>query len=142
MSHDPSLERFLQAQAPIWPRVLAELAAGRKRTHWMWFVFPQLAGLGHSDMALRYAILSAGEARAYLDHPELGSRLRACCGLLLQHQDLSAHDIFGSPDDIKLRSSMTLFREVAAPGDDAFAAVLNRYFRGQPDPLTLERLAR
>ncbi|KQR57975.1 DUF1810 domain-containing protein [Acidovorax sp. Leaf160] len=136
-----SLDRFLQAQAPVWPQVQAELHAGRKRTHWMWFVFPQLAGLGHSEMARRYAIASAAEARAYLDHPELGQRLRACCDLLLQQEGRSAHDILGSPDDVKLRSSMTLFSQVAAPEDTVFAAVLHRYFGGQPDPLTLERLA-
>ena len=138
-THFP-LDRFLQAQAPLWPQVLAELETGRKRTHCMLYVFPQLAGLGHSDMARRYAVASPAEARAYLDHPELGSRLRVCCELLLRHEDRSAHDIFGSPDDVKLRSSMTLFSQVASPGDGVFAAVLTRYFGGQPDALTLDRL--
>ena len=119
-------------------RVEAELRAGRKTSHWMWFVFPQLAGLGSSVMARRYAIGSLAEAAAYLAHPVLGARLRACASLVLAATDRTAHDIFGAPDDIKFRSSMTLFDAVAPR--DLFAAALERFFGGAPDPLTLALL--
>lgn len=140
MSLPPVLDRFLQAQEPVWPRVVAELRAGCKRTHWMWFVFPQIQGLGHSDMARRYAIESLAEARAYLAHPVLGSRLRACSQVLLELETTSALEVFGTPDDLKLRSSMTLFGEASAPGS-VFDAVLQKYFGGQKDSRTLERLS-
>ena len=136
-----ALERFIHAQEPVWSRVLSELKAGSKRSHWMWFIFPQVHGLGRSDMAQRYAIQSRAEAAAYLDHSVLGERLREACRVLLGlDEGLSAHGIFGSPDDIKLRSSMTLFAEVAGPGS-CFDAVLARYFDGAKDARTLELLA-
>ena len=133
------LERFVEAQAPIYARALAELRAGDKRSHWMWFVFPQLAGLGLSPTAQRYAIGSLEEARAYLAHPLLGPRLRECAAAVNAVEGRSAHRIFGSPDDLKFRSSMTLFRE-AAPDEPAFRAALDRYFAGEADPRTLELL--
>ena len=134
------LQRFLDAQEPVFPAVLAELRTGRKRTHWMWFVFPQLAGLGHSAMARFYAIANLKEARRYLAHPVLGPRLEQCTGIVNAITDKTAHDIFGSPDDLKLRSSMTLF--AAAASDRApFEAVLARYFDAAPDPKTLDLLA-
>lgn len=135
----PVLDRFLAAQEPVWERVLAELQAGKKRSHWMWFVFPQFKGLGHSDMAARYAIQSLAEAKSYLEHPVLGPRLRACCEILLALEASSAHAVFGTPDDLKLRSSMTLFREVARE-DGVFEAVLKKYFGDENDPRTLELL--
>ena len=133
------LERFVEAQAPIYGQALAELRAGDKRSHWMWFVFPQLAGLGLSPTAQRYAIGSLEEARAYLAHPALGPRLRECAAAVNAVEGLSARRIFGSPDDLKFRSSMTLFRE-AAPDEAAFQAALDRYFAGEADPRTLELL--
>ena len=136
----PVLDRFLQAQEPVWPRVLAELRAGQKRTHWMWFVFPQIKGLGRSDMAQRYAIQSLAEAQAYLGHPVLAGRLRECCQILLEPgAPSSALEVFGTPDDLKLRSCMTLFAEASAPGS-VFDAVLQKYFGGQKDERTLELL--
>ncbi|MGE5466554.1 MAG: DUF1810 domain-containing protein [Ignavibacteria bacterium] len=137
---DPfDLRRFVDAQNPVYGEVLTELRAGRKRSHWIWFVFPQLAGLGHSAMAVRYAIGSLEEARAYLAHPILRERLLQCTGLLLARDDRTAEDIFGSLDAMKFRSSMTLFAR-AAPAFPAFAAALDKYFAGQPDPLTLAKL--
>jgi uncharacterized protein (DUF1810 family) len=124
---DPfDLERFVEAQDRVWPAVLAELRAGRKTSHWMWFVFPQLAGLGHSPMSVKYAISGLDEARAYLAHPVLGARLRECAQILLDLSGYSAFDIFGSVDAMKLRSSMSLFAE-AAPDEPLFRAVLTRY---------------
>lgn len=137
--HD--LERFLDAQRDDYPRALAEVRNGRKRTHWMWYVFPQLAGLGHSPMAQHYAIRSLDEAKAYLAHPQLGPRLTECFEALLQAQGRSAHDIFGSPDDLKLRSCATLFSR-AAPAGSVFEQVLDRYFGGERDERTLALLAR
>jgi len=133
------LERFVEAQAPIYAQALAELRAGDKQSHWMWFVFPQLAGLGLSPTAQRYAIGSLEEARAYLDHPLLGPRLRECSAAVNAVEGRSAHQIFGSPDDLKFRSSMTLFRETA-PDEPIFQEALDRYFPGEPDPRTLELL--
>jgi len=131
-------EDFVSAQDRVWPAVLDELRAGRKTSHWMWFVFPQIAGLGRSPMAQRYALADADEAREYLAHPVLGPRLREVSDILLGHTGLSAFDIFGGIDAMKLRSSMTLF---ARAGDDAvFPAVLERYFDGEEDSATLERL--
>ena len=139
MSDPHDLARFLSAQAPVYDQVLAELRAGRKRSHWMWFVFPQLAGLGRSAMAQRYAIGSLAEAQAYLAHPVLGARLRECCRLVLAATPGDIHAIFGSPDDLKFHSSVTLF-DRAAGGDDVFRECLLRCFGGQGDPLTLALL--
>jgi uncharacterized protein (DUF1810 family) len=136
MSDPFDLQRFVTAQDPVIDRAMAELRAGRKTSHWMWFVFPQLAGLGHSDMARRFAISGREEADAYLRHPVLGSRLRACTKLVNVVAGRTAHEIFGSPDDLKFRSSMTLFAAVA-PDDAEFAAALHKYFDGVPDPATL-----
>jgi uncharacterized protein (DUF1810 family) len=133
------LARFVEAQEPVWPRVLQELREGRKQSHWMWFVFPQLAGLGHGAMAQCYAIASLQEARAYLDHPLLGPRLRQATQLTLAIADRDAHAIFGTPDDLKFRSSMTLF-DAAAP-HDIFVDALTKHFGGKGDPLTLTKLA-
>ena len=135
---DPfNLQRFLDAQARVWDDVRSELAQGRKRSHWMWFVFPQLAGLGHSAMSRRYGLSGLDEARAYLAHPVLGARLRQCCTAVLA-SDVSAHALLGSPDDLKLRSCMTLFH--AAGGESTFRAVLAAKFDGQPCVRTLELL--
>jgi uncharacterized protein (DUF1810 family) len=135
--HD--LQRFVAAQEPVFAQVCRELAAGEKRSHWMWFVFPQVAGLGHSPTARRFAIASQDEARAYLAHPLLGPRLRQCVTLVNAVEGRSAHDIFGSPDDVKFRSSMTLFA-AAASDREIFLAALQKYYGGAPDPLTLARL--
>ena len=134
------LERFVTAQDPVIDRVRAELAEGRKQSHWMWFVFPQLQGLGSSPMARKYAIGSLDEARAYLAHPVLGPRLRECARLAMEADAPSARALFGTPDDLKFRSSMTLFA-LAAPGDADFSEPLVKWFRGEPDPLTAVRLA-
>lgn len=135
--HD--LQRFVAAQAPVYPRVVSELRAGRKQSHWMWFIFPQIEGLGHSAMAQRYALRSRAEAVAYLDHPVLGPRLRECTQLVNAADGRDIHAILGSPDDMKFRSSMTLFAKVAA--DDAdFVAALDKYYDGEFDPATIARL--
>jgi uncharacterized protein (DUF1810 family) len=133
------LQRFVEAQdaGGTYERALAELRAGHKRTHWMWFVFPQLAGLGRSPTAQHYAIGSLDEARAYLEHPLLGPRLRASAqALLAAPADRTAHDILGATDALKLRSSMTLFAR-AAPDEPLFQHVLDRYYDGAGDPATL-----
>ena len=135
--HD--LRRFVDAQAPVFETVVAELAAGRKRSHWMWFVFPQIQGLGFSAMAQRYAIRSLDEARAYLAHPVLGPRLGRCTDLVLAVEGRNLTAILGSPDDAKFRSSMTLFGR-AAPGEARFAAALDRCCGGEADAATLARL--
>jgi uncharacterized protein (DUF1810 family) len=136
---DPfDLTRFVDAQAGVLDRALAELAAGRKRSHWMWFVFPQVAGLGSSSMAERYAIRSEAEARAYLTHPVLGPNLHRGVDALLTHDPLDPHAIFGWPDDLKLRSSMTLFEAV---GEGRFGEVLERGYAGERDERTLAVLA-
>ncbi|WP_062207074.1 DUF1810 domain-containing protein [Aureimonas sp. AU12] len=140
MSDPHDLQRFRAAQDPIFAAVTAELGAGDKRSHWMWFVFPQIAGLGFSATSRRYALRSLAEARAYLADPVLGARLRDCTALVLGAKDRSAQQIFGSPDDAKFRSSMTLFAE-AAPGEPLFAEALRRHFDGAPDRATLEQLA-
>lgn len=137
MVHDAfNLRRFVDAQEPVFAQVLLELERGHKRTHWMWFVFPQLAELGASPMAKHFGIHSLEEARAYLHHPLLGARLRQCCEMLLQVEGRSAHDIFGSPDDLKLRSCLTLF-ELAAPQEPLFARCLAKFYGGRRDDLTL-----
>ncbi|MGJ0561269.1 DUF1810 domain-containing protein [Methylocystis sp.] len=139
-SDDPyGLERFLAAQEPVYEKVREELQEGRKRSHWMWFVFPQLEGLGASAMAQRYAIRSLAEAHAYLAHPLLGARLKACVGLVNKVEGRSAHEIFGSPDDLKFHSSMTLFA-AAAPHEPLFGEALHKYFVDRRDPLTLAKL--
>jgi uncharacterized protein (DUF1810 family) len=133
--HD--LARFVAAQAPVWVQVRAELAGGRKRSHWMWFVFPQLRGLGRSAMAVHYGIGSRAEAKAYLDHPLLGARLVDCTGLMLAADEgSSALAILGPPDDLKFRSSMTLFAAVA-PAPAPYEAALARFFGGVGDQATL-----
>ena len=140
MSDPHTLQRFVDAQAPVYAQIRAELRDGRKRSHWMWFIFPQIKGLGVSPTAQFYAIASRGEAEAYLAHPVLGPRLTECTQLVLDVAGRSAHDIFGSPDDLKFRSSMTLFADVTA--DNAlFGAALRRYFNGEPDRRTIEILA-
>ena len=133
------LDRFVQAQAPAWDTVRAELRAGAKRTHWMWFVFPQLEQLGRSATARFYGLQGAAEARAYWRHPRLGPRLREAAALVLAVRGRSVHDIFGSPDDLKLRSCMTLF-EAVAPEEPVFAQVLERCCGGERDRLTLQAL--
>ena len=139
MPGDPfDLERFVTAQAPVYAQVCAELRQGRKASHWMWFVFPQLAGLGHSAMARQYGITSLAEARAYRTHPVLGPRLCECTQLICQVQGRSLREILGSPDDLKFRSCVTLFQQVAHAGDP-FQAALARYC-GSPCPRTLELL--
>jgi uncharacterized protein (DUF1810 family) len=137
--HDPAMQRFVAAQAPIYATALAELVAGCKETHWMWFIFPQIAGLGFSPMAQRYALASLDEARAYLAHPVLGPRLEECTRAVLRHPQRTAHEIFGWPDDLKFCSSMTLFHR-AAPDNPLFAKALATYYGGALDPKTLERL--
>jgi uncharacterized protein (DUF1810 family) len=134
------LARFIDAQAGVIDTVRAELRAGRKTSHWMWFVFPQIAGLGHSAMAQRYAIASLAEAKAYAAHPVLGARLRECTSLVLAHRDKSVHDIFGSPDDFKFHSCVTLFA-AAAPKEPVFRNALDQCFSGRGDPHTHTRLA-
>ena len=137
---DPfNLIRFTEAQAPIYASVLAELRTGRKHSHWMWFIFPQLAGLGNSTYSKFYAIRNLEEARHYLGHPLLGKRLSECTETVLQIHGRRASEIFAPPDDLKLRSCMTLFNEVASP-ESAFARLLDQYFEGQGDPKTLALL--
>jgi uncharacterized protein (DUF1810 family) len=137
---DPfDLQRFLDAQAPIYARVVAELRRGQKQTHWMWFVFPQLAGLGHSAMAQRFAIASREEAVAYLGHGVLGLRLRECTALVTAVEGRTAREILGSPDDLKFQSSMTLFGAVSS--DPEFSAAIAKFYGGRPDQRTLDLLA-
>ncbi|WP_437660806.1 DUF1810 domain-containing protein [Sorangium sp. So ce1182] len=137
---DPyDLQRFVDAQAPVYHRVLAELRRGHKTSHWMWFIFPQLQGLGYSAMARRYGIASKAEAEAYLQHPTLGPRLLECARLVNQIERCSLHDIFGTPDDMKFCSSMTLFAR-AAPDEETFRAALDKYCGAEPDPRTLALL--
>ena len=137
---DPfDLARFVAAQAGVIDPALAELRAGRKRTHWMWFVFPQITGLGHSAMAQRYAISDKAEARAYLAHPVLGPRLVAAAEAMLTNAGRSATSVLGTPDDLTLRSSATLFAAVSADGS-VFHRVLDAFFDGVPDAATTARL--
>jgi uncharacterized protein (DUF1810 family) len=133
------LQRFVDAQQPTYATALGELRAGRKGSHWMWFIFPQIAGLGRSTMAQEFALSSLDEAAAYLAHPLLGPRLRECTALVAGIDGRLVGEIFGYPDDMKFRSSMTLFAR-AAPEEPIFAACLQKYFAGEPDPLTLARL--
>lgn len=137
---DPyNLQRFLDAQRDTYARVLTELRAGRKQSHWMWYVFPQLKGLGHSPMAEKFAISSLDEAEAYLRHPVLGQRLRECTALVTAIDGLSIEDIFGYPDCLKFHSSMTLFAK-AADDDEIFTAALKKYHRAELDEQTMQRL--
>ncbi|MGC1110365.1 MAG: DUF1810 domain-containing protein [Methylovirgula sp.] len=135
-----NLDRFVAAQAPLYGRVCDELRAGHKTSHWMWFIFPQIAGLGSSPTARFFAIASLAEAVAYLQHPVLGPRLGECTNLVNGVEGRSAFDIFGSPDDLKFRSSMTLFNE-AASDTVVFQQALDKYFAGEPDRRTLEILS-
>lgn len=138
--NDPfDLQRFLDAQQSVYDHVCAELAAGHKRSHWMWFIFPQIRGLGHSDMARKYALSSREEAKAYSDHPILGARLRECSRLVEKVQDRSIDAIFGYPDNLKFHSSMTLFSQ-AASDHQIFTACLKKYFGGTLDAATLAQL--
>ena len=140
-TNDPfDLQRFVDAQDRIYDTVVDELTAARKRSHWMWFIFPQLRGLGSSPTAVRFAISSADEARAYLAHDLLGPRLRECARMVARIDGRSAEDIFGWPDDMKLRSSMTLFARTADDNAD-FVAVLDKFYGGEEDPATLALLS-
>jgi uncharacterized protein (DUF1810 family) len=139
MDIDFDLERFVKAQDEVYDAVVSELRGGRKRTHWMWFIFPQVAGLGRSEISQKYAIRSSDEAADYLAHPLLGPRLRDCAGMVLAIEDKSIGEIFDSPDDLKFHSCMTLFADVA-PDEAVFQANLDKYFDGMADPATLERL--
>ena len=139
MNETRELDRFVRAQEGDYERALAEVRAGRKRTHWMWYIFPQLEGLGSSSMAKRYGIKSMEEARAYLEHPILGPRLVECMEAVLAVEGRTAHEIFGSPDDLKLRSCATLFACVAGTGS-VFERVLEKYYGGERDIRTLELL--
>lgn len=136
-----NLHRFLDAQQPTYDTVLAELRAGRKSSHWIWFIFPQIAGLSHSSMAQQFAITSLDEAKAYLQHPILGPRLQECTQLVLEVNGRSAEEIFGYPDNLKFRSCMTLFM-TATIDNTLFKNALLKYFDGQPDQMTLDILAR
>jgi uncharacterized protein (DUF1810 family) len=139
--NDPyDLQRFIDAQSRWIEQACKELQEGRKQSHWMWFIFPQLKGLGHSAMANHYGISSRREAEAYLAHPTLGTRLGHCTGLVLALEGRDIEQIFGSPDDLKFRSSMTLFARIDAPGS-VFAAALEKYFARKPDQLTIDRLS-
>lgn len=138
---DPfGLNRFVEAQEPVYEQVCAELRAGQKRGHWMWFIFPQLRGLGHSPTAQYFAIRSRDEAEAYLRHPVLGARLRECTALVNAVKGRGVSEIFGFPDDLKFRSSITLFAEVA-PEESVFRQAIEKYFEGEPDERTVELLA-
>jgi uncharacterized protein (DUF1810 family) len=139
---EADLLRFVNAQSDVHDKVAKELTEGRKQTHWMWFVFPQLAGLGHSSMARRYAIRDLDQARRYLAHPLLGRRLRRNVRLVMSHSGKSALDILGSPDDLKFRSCLTLFAEAASDDSDrmSFKQALDQFYGGQADPRTMELL--
>ena len=139
MSDTFDLTRFVDAQRAVYPNVLEELRDGRKRSHWMWFIFPQFAGLGRSETARFYAISGAAEAHAYLHNPLLSARLLECTRTVLEHSNRSAAYMFGSPDDMKLRSCMTLFATIA-PEHTCFQDVLNRFFEGQPDAKSIALL--
>jgi uncharacterized protein (DUF1810 family) len=139
---EADLIHFVNAQAQVYRQVVEELTDGHKQTHWMWFIFPQLSGLGHSAMAQRYAIRGIDQARRYLADPVLGNRLRHDVRLMVLHNGKSALEILGPPDDFKFRSCLTLFREAASDKSDKslFAEALNQFYNGEPDPRTLELL--
>jgi uncharacterized protein (DUF1810 family) len=134
-----NLQRFVDAQSRVFDQVLLELRQGHKRSHWMWFIFPQISGLGSSEMAQRFAISGRDEALAYLDHSVLGPRLRQCTELVNQVSGSTVEEIFGYPDNLKFRSSMTLFAQVA-PGEEVFRKALEKHFGGKPDSATIARL--
>ena len=134
------LDRFVSAQENVYQTALQEIRNGRKQGHWMWFIFPQIAGLGRTEISRLYAIKSREEAVAYLDHPVLGPRLREISEALLAHDDKSATELLGTPDDLKLRSSMTLFKSVSTD-NDVFLGVLDRYYGGEEDPQTFRILS-
>jgi uncharacterized protein (DUF1810 family) len=139
---DPDLIRFLSAQDEVFAQVIDELTAGRKQTHWMWFILPQIAGLGRSTMTQHYAIQDLDQARRYLADPTLGARLRQVVNLMIDHKDKSAFEILDSPDDVKFRSCLTLFHKAAQEDGDRelFGKALDQFYRGQPDGRTLELL--
>jgi uncharacterized protein (DUF1810 family) len=139
--HDPfDLDRFVEAQAFVYDSALSEIERGRKRTHWMWYIFPQLEGLGSSATSRHYSIKSLEEARAYLQHPVLGARLLACANAVVELEGRSMSDVFGTPDDLKLRSCATLFAFVSPPGS-VFERILDKHYRSRRDERTLELLA-
>ena len=142
MSDGFDLERFVKAQAGVYEQACVELRAGHKRTHWMWFIFPQIRGLGSSSMSVRFGIASLAEARAYLKHAELGPRLRECARIVCRVEGKTVGEIFGSPDDLKFHSSMTLFAKAAEANemDEVFGEALEKYFDGEMDGGTLERI--
>lgn len=140
MSKPYDLERFVRAQQPVYADVVEELRTGRKRTHWMWFIFPQMQGLGRSDIALYYGVASKDEAKDYLAHPFLGQRLEQCTQLVLMIEQKTLNEIFGHPDDIKFHSSMTLFA-IVGDSNNLFQACLKKYCGNQMNPFTLARLA-
>src|ERR1700755_777565 len=135
-----NLQRFVEAQSGVMERVCTELRAGQKRSHWMWFVFPQIRGLGSSEVGMQYAISEREEARAYLDHVVLGPRLQECAGIVVGLDGRTIEEIFGYPDDLKFHSSMTLFAEAANPSEWVFEKALMKYFGGKADGATLARL--
>jgi len=135
-----SLARFTDAQEPIYKRVLAELRSGKKRSHWIWFIFPQIDGLGNSVASRHFAIKNLEEARAYLQHPVVGTRLRECSEIVLGLEGRTVSDIFGSPDDMKVKSCMTLFDRAAEEQGSVFGKVLEKYYDGERDERTLELL--
>lgn len=142
MADSYNLQRFIDAQSGVYEQVCAELRRGRKTSHWIWFIFPQVSGLGQSSMTVRYAIASLDEAQAYLEHPVLGPRLRECCGLLMPHRGKAIEQIMGYPDDLKLKSSMTLFAKAAEAGAGAvenavFDEVLKAFYAGERDKHTI-----
>jgi uncharacterized protein (DUF1810 family) len=140
LAEDPyDLKRFLLAQEGDYDRALSEIRSGRKRSHWMWYIFPQIDGLGFSSASSRYSIKSLPEAKAYLEHPVLGSRLRECAAAVVSLEGRSAMEIFGSPDDLKLRSCATLFARVSLPGS-VFDRLLGKYYQGKPDDRTIQLL--
>lgn len=134
------LSKFLVAQENDYATALSEIKSGRKKTHWMWYIFPQIAGLGQSEISKYYAIRDLDEAKTYLNHPVLGYRLKEICGELLRLPEANANKIFGYPDDLKLKSSMTLFKEAEQSAVNIFKKVLDRYFMGKPDIKTLQIL--
>lgn len=138
---DEEFQHFLDAQEPVYERVVQELANGAKRSHWMWFIFPQVAWLGHSFMAQQFALHSLEEAQRYAGHLVLGQRLRKCTQLVLDVQGRNVSQIFGHPDDLKLHSAITLFN-LAVPSDGLFQSVLTKYFNGRQDTKTIELLSR
>jgi uncharacterized protein (DUF1810 family) len=136
-----NLQRFVDAQDPVFAQVCSELRAGQKSTHWMWFIFPQIEGLGSSSLARKYAISSLDEAKAYLNHPVLGPRIKECTRLVLSIEGRTMEEIFGTPDDLKFRSSLTLFAH-AEPAEQVFQDALRKYFGGEEDSLTVAQLMR